>query len=139
MMLLLTLIAILPIDPVIREHVDQIEIQNFYNWHPIEHDKGTDFELRLTFQQILFRRFDWHTAQHQIEAWRMTKGDVYPVYVAAKGHYELRFRDGDVERVVTTNSVVYSSSDGDSELLERALWPKETRTDLAKKLRRPRR
>lgn len=131
MTLLLTILAILPIDSAVREHFDQIEIQDVFGWSAKELENGdTTHELKFTFTQILFRNWNDHTGTHEIEAWKMCKPPLTPHYSHARGLWEIRFFDGDTERIITTRSLVETSSDFDSEVTERASYPKENRRDL---------
>lgn len=132
-MILLLLLSILPHDTAIRERVDQVEVQQSFSWCGREQENGdVDYVLKLTFCQILFRRWDRDRGEHVIEAWRMAKPAMQYGYSHSRGVHEIRWFDGDIERCVETKSLVYSAADFDSELIERNSWPKEWRTDLLK-------
>lgn len=139
-MILFLLLAILPIDPIVREHFDTVEVNGFYSWHANTAENGDiTYDLRPTFAQLLFRRWNEKQSTHLIQAWRMyDKNKISVRYVEAVGKYEIRFLDGQTERVVTTGSLVYSNSDFDPELEERAVLAKEYRVDLLRReLRNP--
>ena len=133
-MILLLIAAILPHDTAIREHVDALEVQDFYSWSPVEHENGdVSHELKFVFTQILFRKWNDRTLTHEIEAWRMAKPGMDIHFVNATGLYEFRFEDSNVSRIVTTRSLSVTSSDFDSELNERSTFPKEHRRDLLRR------
>lgn len=132
-MLLLALLSILPHDTATRDTFDVCEVQQVYSWceKPRQHDlQDQEFVLRPQFVQLLFRRWNDRTGTHEIEAWRMAKPTMQYGYVHSRGVHEIRWFDGDVERVVETKSLVHSAADFDSEVLERATFPREWRTDL---------
>lgn len=132
MILLALLFCILPFDTAARERVDQIEVQFTFSWSACEAENGdVDYHLKPVFVQLLFRR--WNGEAHVIEAWRMAKPTMVYQFVHSRGVHEIRWFDGDVERVVETKSMVYSSSDFDSEVQERSQWPREHRRDLLRR------
>jgi hypothetical protein len=129
--ILFLLIAILPHDTAARNTFDVCEVQDVWQWSCVEQENGdTDYVLKPVFCQLLFRRWDERTEQHVIEAWRMAKPNMAYQFSHAKQRHEIRWYDGDLERVVEVKSMRYSSSDFDSELRERETHPKEHRTDL---------
>ena len=133
-MLLLALISLLPHDSAARDTFDVIEVQQTYSWCGIEQENGdVDYVLKPTFTQLLFRRWDRDRGEHVIEAWRMAKPTMVYGYVHSRGVHEIRWFDGDVERVVETKSLVRSAADFDSELIERVTFPKEHRRDLMRR------
>tara|TARA_R110000868_G_scaffold192012_2_gene436291 strand:+ start:1170 stop:1577 length:408 start_codon:yes stop_codon:yes gene_type:complete len=130
-MILLAILSILPHDTAARERFEQIEIQQAYSWCGSERENGDiDYNLRLTFTQILFRRWDYERGEHVIEAWRMAKPGMVYGYSHAKQVHEIRWFDGEIERVVETRSLVHSAADFDSEVQERSTYPREWRRDL---------
>lgn len=132
-MLLLAILSLLPHDTALRERVDQVEVQQVYSWCGKEQENGNgdvDYHLRLTFTQLLFRR--WNGNEHVIDAWRMAKPDMKYQFSHARQVHEIRWFDGDKERCVETKSIVYSAADFDSEVQERTTHPKEWRRDLIK-------
>jgi hypothetical protein len=132
-MILLALLCILPHDTCARERIDQIEVQQVFSWSGCEKENGdVDYHLKPTFTQLLFRRWDRNRGEHVIEAWRMAKPEMKYQFVHARGVHEIRWFDGQVERVVETKSMVYSATDLDSEVSERTQHPKENRTDLVR-------
>ena len=130
-MILLAILSILPHDTAARERFEQIEIQQAYSWCGSERENGDiDYNLRLTFTQILFRRWDYERGEHVIEGWRMAKPGMVYGYSHAKQVHEIRWFDGEIERVVETRSLVHSAADFDSEVQERSTYPREWRRDL---------
>ena len=133
-MILLLLLAIAPHDPVLRDRVDVIEVQQVFSWCGKELENGdVDYSLKLTFTQILFRRWDRNRSEHVIEAWRMAKPEMQYQFCHARHVHEIRWIDGGRERCVETKSLVHSSADFDSEVAERLQYPKEHRRELRKK------
>lgn len=133
-MLLLALLSLLPHDTAARDTFDVIEVQQTYSWCGIEQENGdVDYVLKPTFTQLLFRRWDRDRGTHVIEAWRMAKPTMAYGYVHSRGVHEIRWMDGDVERVVETKSLVHSAADFDSEVFERTSFPKEHRRDLMRR------
>jgi hypothetical protein len=130
-MLLLALLSILPHDTASRDTFDVAEINHVHSWSAINHENGdVDHELKYTFTQILLRR--WNGEQHVIEAWRMQKPGMQPTYSHTSGRYELRWHDGQTERVIYARSLGETSADFDREVTERNCHPKEWRRELRK-------
>lgn len=128
-MLLLALLSILPHDSAARDTFDVIEVQQMFSWCGSEKENGdVDYHLKPVFTQLLFRR--WNGEAHVIEAWRMAKPSMVYGYSHAKQVHEIRWMDGEIERVVQAKAMKYTAADFDSEVLERTSWPREWRTDL---------
>lgn len=130
-MIALLLFCILPHDSAARDTFDVCEVQQMWQWSGCEKENGdVDYHLKPVFTQILFRRWDRERCEHVIEAWRMAKPSMVYGYSHAKQVHEIRWMDGEIERVVQCRSVVHSAADFDSEVQERASYPREWRTDL---------
>lgn len=132
-MLLLALLSILPHDSAARDTFDTVEVQAVYSWCGREQENGdVEYVLKPTFTQLLFRRWDYDRGEHIIEAWRMAKPNMAYQFSHARNVHEIRWMDGETERIVETKSVVFSSTDVDSEVVERVAYPREWRRDLTK-------
>jgi hypothetical protein len=132
--MLLLILAILPHTPVVREHVDAIE------WNIAFHETAEDdpLQYRVTFIQVLFRNFKPH-GETEIDAWRIVhrgpvedgaRTNMYPQFNHALGLWEMRWFDGDVQRIVTAKSFYTTHTLGDPEVWERERFPKEKRREL---------
>lgn len=133
-MIALLLFCILPHDSAARDTFDVIEVQQMYSWCGSEKENGdVDFVLKPVFTQLLFRRWSYERGEHVIEAWRMVKPSMVYGYSHAKGVHEIRWMDGEIERVVQAKAMKYTAADFDSELVERSSYPKEWRKDLRRK------
>ena len=130
-MIALLLLCVVPHDTASRDTFDVAEVQDVWQWSCVEQENGnTDYVLKPVFCQLLFRRWDERTEQHVIEAWRMAKPNMAYQFSHARNVHEIRWFDGDLERVVEVKSMRYSSSDYDSEVVERNSFKKEMRRDL---------
>lgn len=102
-----------PEPPVLRETVDQLEVNHFFD----EHGK-------LVFDQYIFR--EWHySGEFRIVDWRLCKS----VAQQPLGNRVLWW-DGDKIRDVRAVSVKETWTQYDVELLERERLPKEFRREL---------
>lgn len=154
-MLLLLILSALPNPDVRREHFDLIEVNVVYV-ETCETD-AWPLEYKPIFTQVIFRRWEWDTASHEIHAWRMlqavkdpakmlpieqqhklkllpqrNRSVMHPEYNHALGCWEMRWQDGDVHRIVTADSYVETHSVGDREIEERERWPMSFRRELLK-------
>lgn len=119
--LLIILAALLPTDDVVRERVDMIEVNRFYD------DQG-----RLVFDQLLF--YEWDGERHQLHAWRMIKTDnQIPEYSHGRKVWSATFKDGDVLRRIDAGYTRETITQYDPELSEREHLPKEKRRELRAK------
>jgi hypothetical protein len=128
-MILFFLLSILPHDTAARDTFDVCEVQDFYSWSAVCQKSGdVDYVLKPVFTQLLFR--DWKGDTHNIEAWRMASPKMAYGYSHARERHQIQWFDGQVERIVEVKSMRYSSSDFDSELVEREQHGKEMRREL---------
>lgn len=114
----------------LREHVDLIEVNRFYD------DNG-----KLTLSQYIF--YDWcqSSGRYQVRDWKLTKEcpDKPENIMAlplrrANGDVTLRMKDGDgTLREITTRHVRHTHTQYDPELLEREFLSKDRRIGLRKK------
>lgn len=154
MLLLLAIITITasPHDSAIREHFDQIEVNHFWSETTCDTDP---LQYRLTFCQVLFRRWHPETGEHEIEAWRMLKPfaiedrleglpseisqplrqrtNMFPEWNHTTKRYSMRWLDNDVLRIVTADSVIVTNTLFDAEIVERERYGKEKRAELRKR------
>lgn len=119
------LIAIVPVDNVVRDEVDLIEINRFY-----------DECCKLVFEQVLFYRWHEHEGRHHIHAWRMLKspGQV-PQSDKQNGGYVTRWNDtqeGGIWREVRCKSIRESWTQIDPELIDREAFPRDRRRGLSR-------
>jgi hypothetical protein len=63
----------------------------------------------------------------------MAKPTMQYGYVHSRGVHEIRWCDGEIERVVQAKAMKYTAADFDSEVIERTQYPREWRTDLRRK------
>jgi hypothetical protein len=125
MMLLWLLIAVVPVDEALRDHVDLIEINHVYN------DLG-----QPVFDQLIFWEWCSAAARWQVRAWRMAKGAgidravPLPERDWQRGGYVLLWRDGDRLRIVRAAAVRETWTQYDPEMVEREVWPVDRRRGL---------
>jgi hypothetical protein len=118
--LTILLLTIIPPPEPVRERVDVIEVNHFY-----------DEQGRLVFDQLIF--WDWCEAQdrHEVIAWRMLKcPSQLPEFDWDRGGHVARWLDGEVFREVRAQSVRETWTQYDPELEELALLPRERRREL---------
>lgn len=145
-----SLLSVVPHDTAVRESVDVVEVNNFF-----------DQDGKYVFTQLIFR--DWCEAAdcHQIRAWRMVKPRQTPPIeqpfvdeISEVAKCDLRWRsfathgpmlpreldgkfvchwlDGEVERVITARECRETYTVHDPEVSERESLPKEKRAELRK-------
>ncbi|MGH9932122.1 MAG: hypothetical protein ACREA9_23210 [Pyrinomonadaceae bacterium] len=122
MMLAATLIAvaILPVPaPVVRESVDVIERNFFYDDHG-----------KLIFEQAIF--LDWNelAAREDVLAWRLIKHPSQIPLPDGRGGYTSLWIDGELMREVYCRFTRETHYQYDPELAARELLPKELRREL---------
>lgn len=119
-LLITAALAITPIPDVLRESVDLVELNHFY-----------DFDGRLVFDQIIFQDWSERDARYQVVAWRLAKTpDILPERDFARGGYACVWVDGSVVRSVRARDYRESWTQYDPELAEREVLPKERRREL---------
>lgn len=115
--------AILPLPEPVRESVDLIELNHFY-----------DESGRLVFDQVIF--YDWSSSdsRYQVRAWRLVNSHSQrPIRDWANGGgaiYIAAWQDGDIFRRVESPSFRETWTQFDPELVEREQLPKEFRREL---------
>lgn len=115
--LVLILFSIVPRDDVVRESVDLVEVNHFY-----------DENGRLVFDQIIF--YDWIYSNYRVVAWRLVKSDSqFPRRLWPRG-YSCYWQDGEQTRQVLASSDRETWTQYDPELVEREYFPKELRREL---------
>lgn len=121
---------------VIREGVDIVELNHFYDEHG-----------RLVFDQVIF--YDWDAERPQIREWRLAKDhgsmparDWFRKFesqssillsgepAAGEGSWVCRWQDGGALRAVYATSYKETWTQYDPELVEREILPKEKRRAL---------
>jgi hypothetical protein len=122
----LIVVSVLPRADVLRESVDLIEVNHFYN------ENGSHI-----FDQAIF--WDWSTSDERfhVRDWRTIKS---PEQVPSRDHqwggYSALWADGSVVRQIWSTNFretwAQVGVDGDPELNEREILPKESRKGLLK-------
>lgn len=112
------LFAIVPIDPVLRDTCDLVEVNHFYDEHG-----------NLTFDQIIF--YDWSDSRcrFDVAAWRMVKSRAQLPRTRGDG-WAVQWHENGLMRDVRVKAVRESWTQYDPELLERDYLPKEARREL---------
>jgi hypothetical protein len=124
-MLLVLLFAVVPVDETLRDHVDLLEINHYYN-DQAEH----------VFTQLIFWEFSWEKERWQVRAWRMAKGISMDRSIPSpqrdwqRGGYALCWRDGDRLRSVHAVSLRETWTQYDPEQYDRQWTPTSERRDL---------
>jgi hypothetical protein len=110
----------LPIEDVVVESVDLIEVNHCY-----------DEEGKHVFDQVLF--YDWSAQdrQYHVRAWRMLKHpSQIPYRDTVSGRYEATWHDGWVMRNVRATTFRETWTQHDPEVAARSQLPKELRREL---------
>jgi len=118
--LALLLLGIIPHDDVVRESVDLVELNHFYDEHG-----------RLVFDQVIF--YDWSPgdSRYMVRAWRLVKNpNILPVRDWDRGGYRSLWQDGEQLRDIHALSFRETWTQYDPELVEREFLPKERRKEL---------
>jgi hypothetical protein len=113
-------LGIAPQDDVVRESVDLIELNHFYDEHG-----------RLVFDQVIF--YDWAAgeARYNVRAWRLVKNPAQlPQRDWRTGGYSAMWQDGEQVRYIHSKSIRETWTQYDPELVEREYLPKERRREL---------
>jgi hypothetical protein len=113
-------LGIAPKDDVVRESVDLIELNHFYDEHG-----------RLVFDQVIF--YDWSAgeARYNVRAWRLVKNPAQlPQRDWRLGGYSAMWQDGEQIRYIHSASIRETWTQYDPELVEREYLPKERRKEL---------
>lgn len=113
-------LGVSPQEDVVRERVDLVEVNHFY-----------DEQGRLVFDQTIF--YDWSAAhsRYMVRAWRLVKNPAQlPQRDWQDGGYVAVWHDGEVLRHVGAESMRETWTQYDPELVEREYLPKEQRKDL---------
>ena len=125
-MLAVTLLiaTMIPAENVVRDTVDVIELNHFYDKENLKH----------IFDQYIYWDFDtsrWFGGQHHVVDWRLATGkkNMLPRR-AVGGGFVQTFWDKDQLREVRSISLRETWTTYDPELAERARFPKEERRGL---------
>ena len=113
-------------DSMLRESVDLIEVNHFYDDH-----------CRLVFDQVIF--YDWTPAEsrYNVRAWRLVKSpQQLPQRDWDGGGCKVVLCDGDNPRFIRSKSIRETWTQYDPELPEREFLPKEKRKELKSFTRR---
>ena len=109
-----------PHDTMIRDAVDVIEVNHFYD------DCG-----RHVFDQQIF--WDWSGTRYQVVAWRLIKSpEMLPHRDWKRGGYVAMWRDNETLREVRAPAIRETWTQYDPELAERQVLPQEQRRHLTK-------
>src|SRR4051812_20686862 len=102
-------------DDVIREYVDLIELNHFYD----EHGK-------LVFDQVIFYDWSWIENRYNVRAWRLVKNpNQLPQQDLENGGYRAFWQDGEYMRYISSKEIRETWTQYDPELIEREYLPKE--------------
>ena len=121
-MLLILLLSVLPRGEPLRDRVDLVEVNHFFD----EHGKRV-------FDQIIF--FDWQPreCEHRVRAWRLLKTESQlPVRDWDRGDWRMLWTDGEWLREVRAATYRETFTQYDPEVEDRDYLPKEQRKELAK-------
>ena len=113
-------LGIAPQQDVVRESVDLIELNHFYDEHG-----------RLVFDQVIF--YDWFApeARYNVRAWRLVKNPAQlPQRDWTGGGFSALWQDGEQIRHIYSKSIRETWTQYDPELVEREYLPKEKRKEL---------
>ena len=120
-LLLLLLIGATPTTDHIRDTVDLIEVNHYY-----------DSQGRLVFDQVIFYEWSQPDARFHVTAWRLLKSSwQVPRKRWNDGCYTTTWRDGDVMRCVVGRNMRETWTQFDPELVERDYLPREYRRGLS--------
>mgnify|MGYP001599711530 CR=1 FL=1 len=120
--LVFLLLSTIPQEDVVRDRVDLIEVNHFYDEHG-----------RLVFDQAIF--YDWCDCheRHQVRAWRLVKCESQlPQRDWERGGYTVAWLDGEVLRRVRADSIRESWTQYDPEFVEREVLCKDKRRGLSR-------
>ena len=110
----------IPHDVVVRDRVDVIELNHFYD------DCG-----RHVFDQVIFWDFNWRLSRMEVRAWRMVKSKhQLPRIDHGREDAFTLWNDGSVPREVRAPILRESWEQCDPELVNREMVPKERRRGL---------
>lgn len=119
-----TVFGLNPQDDVVRDDVDLIEINHFF-----------DEQGKRILDQLIY--YDWcsERCRYQVRAWRLLKSPAQlPRRDWRTGEYSATWHDGDVLRQVRATTVRETWTQYDPELVEREFLAKDRRRDLKKPL-----
>lgn len=120
-------VTIMPQSEPVRDSVDIIEVNHFY-----------DQNGQLVFDQVIF--WEWHEREgrYHVLAWRLLKRpSQFPVRDWQRGGHVAVWYDGDVLREVRAVAVRETWTQYDPELAERAFLPKDRRLELTRRRETP--
>jgi len=126
----LLLLAILPNDGIVREQVDAIEVNSFYQ---VVCEEAEVSVHKLVFQQVIFRAWNNYFCEHEIVAWRMAKPGMEPRYDHARQVWVMDWLDSGVHRRVEAKTMYVTNTEHDPEVTERNVLPADKRRGLIKK------
>ncbi len=115
--LAILLLSIVPHDIALRDSVDAIELNHFFDEHG-----------RLVFDQIIFK--SWDGTRDQVRAWRLVKQPNQIPTRDPAGGYSVMWMDGEDVRRVWARSYTETWTQWDVELVEREILPQEKRRQL---------
>lgn len=116
------LLSIIPLDMPVRDSVDIVEVNAFYD------ENGKE-----VFQQLIWWNWNRSECRFDVCDWRLVKN---PKQIPLHGTSV--FWDGQVLREVSARSVRRTWKQYDPELTERATLPKEQRKELTRQISRER-
>lgn len=125
--MLLLVVGITPGSDIVREQVDLVEVNHFYD------DTG-----RHVFDQLIFYDWSYDDGRYQVLAWRLLKADSQlPRRDWKFDYHRSLWHDGEVFREIIARHCKESWTQYDPELAERDFLPKERRRELGLPVKRP--
>lgn len=123
-LLITAALAIVPVNDVLRDACDVIELNNHY-----------DFDGRLLFQQVIFYEWTASDERYNVRDWRLVKTpDILPQRDFARGGWLCLWIEEQRTRSVSAPSIRETWTQvgltGDPELNEREYLPQERRRKL---------
>lgn len=119
--ILIFCLCIVPQSPaVLRDSVDLIELNHFYDEHG-----------RLVFDQVIFYDWSHDESRYNVRAWRLVKSESQlPRRDWECGGYVVTWQDGEELRHIRSKATRETFTQYDPELLEREILAKESRREL---------
>lgn len=121
---LCSLFGDLPLELVLEQQVDLIEINHFY-----------EEDGKHAFDQLIFYEWCPRECRNQVLAWRLVKGQTQiPLRDWDRGDYCCVLCENGVLRSVRSAALRESWTQYDPEVLERDIFPQEKRRELLRSL-----
>ena len=120
--LIMAATSLVPQAPIVRDHVDTIELNHVY-----------DLQGNHTLSQLIFWKQYGSSTRTYVVAWRLWKpGYPTPVQDIQQGGVALLFYDGETLRLVRAQSFRETWTQHDPEIADRLLLPQNSRLGLTR-------